>query len=233
MSFNIVTDPDDLLGEIPPNIMEDVERAVKRIEGLLPSIYRGIRIILDMARRIPLHTIYRQGELGIVRDISKLLENPGKSYLIGVPFQPALIEDDLVLMMGSMAVPTFQIRVLGPTKCVVIVFPVTNMFPDIILRSAFVHELVHCIARDPFERITYSVEKMLTDLAPDIFEYRLIIPPHMSQPAAEYIKRNRIPVMSYETLMAVGEKIMKDPEYARQILSKSVMIQLKPLVRGD
>ncbi len=229
MSFNIVTDPDDLLRiEIPPNVMRDVEEAVRRIEGLLPSIYRGLRNVLDMVPpETPERAMYHH-ELGVVEEILRFLDNPGKSYLIGVPFQPATIEDDETYVALYMGVPKSQFKVLGPVRCMVVIYPITVMFPDNMLRAAFAHELVHCTVGDPYEIITYKVEMMLTDLAPDLFLTVQYAPEHMLRAIVEYLKRNRVPVMDYETTDAVIMRAWTDPRYARQILSKSVMVQLKP-----
>ncbi len=230
MSFNIVTDPDDLLGKIPPNITRDMEIVVRRIEGLLPSLYMGLKTVLEKAR--PKRARYRH-ELAIVEEILKFLDNPGNSYLIGVPFQPATIKDDKIDVAAHMAIPTFRFLFLGFTKCTVLIFPVTTVYSDNMLRSALAHELVHCVVGDIHERITYRFEKMLTDLVPDLFLAVRYAPKHMAITITEYIKQNRVPVADFETAEFIVTRIATRLEYARQILSKSVMIQLKPLVRGD
>ncbi len=231
MSLNIVTDPDELLRiEIPPNVIGDIERAVKRVEDLLPSIYRGLGKILDMARPwSPEQAIYYH-ELSAIKEILKFLDNPGVSYLIGVPFQPAIFEDDNVYTVVNMGVPRLRIEILGPTKCTVLVFPVTIMYPDIVLRSVFVHELVHCTIGDPHEIITYKVEKMLTDLAPDLFLTTQRVPKYVMRAIAEYLKQSRVPVMDLETCEAVIKRIRADPEYASQILGRSVIVWLRPSI---
>ncbi len=234
MSLNIVTDPDDLLRiEIPPNVMRDIERVVRRIEGLLPSLYMGLEKVLERAPPgSPERTEYRR-ELSVVKKILKFLDNPGNSYLIGLPFQPVMI-----MFIGDgirvipMAVPTTPIAVLGPTKCTVLIFPSAVMFPDIALRSALVHELVHCVARELGERGAYKVDKMLADLTPDFFHAPELLIEDMLEPMLvvmlEYIKRNRVPVTDHEITDAVIDRIATDPEYANQIFSKSVIVQLKP-----
>ncbi len=228
MSYNIVTDPDDLLRKIPPNVIRDMERVVRRIEGLLPSIYMGLEKALEKARPGSLwHFIYPQ-ESGAVEEILKFLDDPGDSYLIGVPFQPLLFADDYVYRVAYMAVPRSRIEVLGPAKCTVLVFPSAVMLPDNILRSALAHELVHCTIRDPNERVTYGLEEMLTELVPDLFLAIHMRPPHMVIAIAEYMKQNRVPVISYKIIDVVVNRIATDPVYARQILDKSVIVQLKP-----
>ncbi len=228
MSYNIVTDPDDLLRKIPPNIMRDIESVMRRIEGLLPSLYMGLKTVLEKAR--PKRAKYYY-ELVVVERILRLFGDPGVSYLIGVPFQPVSIEDDDISVI-PMAVPNIPIAVLGPTKCTVLVFPSAVVFPDIMLRSVLVHELVHCVVIDLLEWVTHKVEEMLGDLAPDLFLSTRFEPEHMLEPTmetiTEYLKQNRVPVTIPETTDAVIDRIATDPEYADQILSRSVMIWLKP-----
>ncbi len=232
MGFNFVTDPDDLLRKIPPNITRDVESVVRRIKGLLPSIYRGLERVLEKVRPgSPEWTRYSQ-ELSIVKEILKFLDNPGKSYLIGVPFQVVLIEDNNVYAVVNMSTPAISIEVLGPTKCTILIFPITTMYPDNILRSAFVHELVHCAVGDIHETRAYKVEEMLTDLAPDLFlamhTQILLIP--ISRVVNWYAKKYRVPVISHETYDIVIDRIATDPEYARQILRRSVVMPLIPSI---
>ncbi len=221
MSFNIVTDPDDLLRiEIPPNVMRDMERVVRRIEDLLPSIYMGLEKALE--RGPP-----GFWELRVVKKILKFLDDPGKSYLIGVLFQPVMfIGDDIRIV--SMAVLTTPIRVLGPTKCVVLIFPATALLSDSMLRGAFVHELAHCVVEELDEWDIYKVGVMLTNLVPDLFLAPELLPKDMIDTIAEYLKQNRVPVIAPKTVKAVATRFARDPGYARQILDKSVMIQLKP-----
>ncbi len=227
MGFNFATDPDDLLRKIPPNITEDVERAVKRIEGLLPSIYRGLERALENVRPgSPEQAIYHY-ELRVVKMILGFLDNPVVSYLIGVPFQPAAIEDKDIIFVAPMARFTRQIAILGPAKCTIMIFPVAIMGLDNMLRNAFVHELVHCVIGDPYERVTYRVGELLGNLVPDLFLPALYVP-HVGRAILEYLKRRRVPVVSFEISEAVGERIATDIKYANKILDKSFIAQLKP-----
>ncbi len=222
MGFDIVIDPDDLLRKkIRLNVIRDMERVVRRIEGLLPSIYMVLEKALEKALPGTL-------ELITIKKILKLLDNPEKSYLIGVPFQVALIEDNYVYAMANMYTPTIPIGVLGPAKCTVLIFPATALFSDGMLRSAFVHELVHCAVGDPYEWATHLVEEMLTDLAPHLFANMHIRQQQVARAIVEYIKENRVPVISLETAEIVIKRIATDTKYANKILSKSVMIQLEP-----
>ncbi len=229
MSYNIITDPDDLLRiEIPRNVMRDIKRVMERIEDLLPSIYRGLRRVLDMVRPWSFEQAIYHDELNAIKEILRLLDNPEISYLIGVPFQPIEIVGNEAILTMNMGIPKSQISVLGPTKCTVLIYPVTIMYPNIVLRSVLVHELVHCTIVDPHERVTYRVEKMLANFAPDLFLAARYPPPHIMRASIEYIKRNRVPVVDFKTNNVVTKKIRTDPEYARQILSKSVIVQLRP-----
>ncbi len=230
MSYNVATDPDDLLGKIPPNITRDLESVMRRIEGLLPSIYMGLRRVLDMVRPWSFEQAIYHDELNAVKKILEFLDNPGVSYLIGVPFQPLQLEDNKIKTMIYMAVFAIPIAVLGPTRCVTMVYPAVVMLPDNILRSVLVHELVHCTIVDPHERVTYRVEKMLTDLVPDFFLATRMRPPHIVTAIAEYIKQSRVPVISYETDRNVNMRIAINPEYADEILSRSAIIQLRPSI---
>ncbi len=236
MSFNFVTDPDDLLRKIPPNITRDLESVMRRIEGLLPSIYMGLEKALEKAPPgSPERTEYRR-ELRVVEKILKFLDNPGNSYLIGFPFQPVLLKAYITGYMAVYVMPTailtFKIEVLGPTECTIAIFPVTIVYLDEVLRSRLVHELACCVIKDPYERDTYKFEEMLTKLVPDLFLARQLMPEHMQEPmmgaTIEYLKQSRVPVTTPEITNAVGERIIRDTKYARQILRKSVIVQLKP-----
>ncbi len=225
MSYNVATDPDDLLRKIPPNITRDMEIVMRRIEGLLPSLYRGLRTVLSMVRPWSLlYAMYRR-ELGVVEEILRFLDDPGKSYLIGLPFQPVAIEDDNITVI-DMVVSRLRIEILEPTKCTALIFPVTIMYPDIALRSVLIHELVHCITGDPYGRVAYKVEMMLTNIAPILFPAVKYTP--LLRAGIEYIRQNRVPVISHETYDIVADRIARDPEYADQIFSKSAVIRLKP-----
>ncbi len=235
MSYNIVTDPDDLLRKIPPNITRDMERVVRRIEDLLPSIYRGLEKVLERAPPgSPERTRYSP-ELRVVERILRFLDDPGESYLIGVPYQPVVIVGGDMRGIMIMSTIPVQFWVPTPVKCVIVFHPATIMLPDNMLRTSLAHELVHCVAGELNEQATYLVEKMLTDLAPDLFPARqyepgqiVLIPEDIMAAILNYIKQNRVPVIDPETYDIVIERFVRDLEYAIQIYIKSAIVQLKP-----
>ncbi len=237
MSYNIVTDPDDLLRiEIPPNVMRDMESVVKRIEGLLPSLYMDLKKVLEKAPPgSPEQAKYRS-ELRIIERILRFLDDPEESRLIGAPFQPIEIVGGYMRGILNMVTFTYQFWVPKPTTCLIMVFPAVIMLPDNMLRTSLVHELIHCVAGELNEWATHLVEEMLADLAPDLFpatQYELehmilLIPEDIAAAVLNYIKQNRVPVISIETFDAVVDRFATDTEYTKQIFRKSVIVRLKP-----
>ncbi len=226
MSYNIATDPDDLLRKISANVMRDIESVMRRIDVLLPSIYMGLEKALEKAPPGSFEQAIYRDELNAVKKVLEFLDDPGNSYLIGVPFQLAAIEDRNIYV-SPMATFISPIAVLGFAKCTIMIFPAAVVLPDNMLRSSLVHELVHCAVGDPYERVTYRVREMLRDLVPDLFDTTLL-PADIMVTIIDYIRRSRVPVMHYKTAEIVGERIEIDPEYARQIFRKSVIVRLKP-----
>ncbi len=230
MSFNIARDPDDLLRKkIRPNVIRDMERVVRRVEGLLPSIYMGLEKALEKAPPgSPEWTRYRR-ELRVVEKILRFLDDPGNSHLIGLPFQPVIIKDNITKVL-DMHMFRSRLGVLEPMECAILLYPITTMYPDNMLIDTFIYKLIHCVVIDPYDMITYPVREMLVNLVPGLFVIMQHIPKRIGRAFVEYVKQNRIPVISLETNRIVTNRIATDTKYARQILRKSFIIRLRPSI---